>query len=103
MLLRRIQAPTMSDALLQVERECGQGALLGETRRTAKGYPVVAAQAPKATAPRPARAASGRRWTPGFAPLARRALAFGLSETVLVAVEDAMLGTRVNLTRPGDP
>jgi hypothetical protein len=30
-------------------------------------------------------------------------LAFGLSATVLRAVEDAMLGTKVNLARAGDP
>jgi hypothetical protein len=40
---------------------------------------------------------------PGFAALAERALAFGLSATVLRAVEDAMLGTKVNLARAVDP
>ncbi len=102
MLLRRIQAPTLSDALTQVERECGQGALLVETRRTPKGYLVVAAKAQKAL-PAARRTLGARVWTPGFAALAQRALAFGLSEKVLIAVEEAMLGTRVNLTRPGDP
>ncbi len=105
MMLRRIQAPTLPEALAQVERECGKGALLVESRRTAKGYLVVAATAPPVRATKPPRRAtlSGRHWTPGFAPLARRALAFGLSEGVLIAVEEAMLGTRVQLDRAGDP
>lgn len=100
-MLRRIQAPTLPEALAQVERECGQGALLVETQRTSRGYLVVAAQAPKTRVVR--RPASTRHWTPGFAPAARRALAFGLSESVLIAVEDAMVGTRVHLGRAGDP
>lgn len=105
MMLRRIQAPSLPEALAQVERECGQGALLVETRRTARGYLVVAAEAPKTrpAARRTPASASARHWLPGFAPLARRALAFGLSEAVLVAIEEAMHGTRVNLTRAGDP
>ena len=41
--------------------------------------------------------------SPGFAPTAQRALAFGLSEGVLTAIEDAMRGTKVNLARAGDP
>jgi flagellar biosynthesis GTPase FlhF len=102
MLLRRFQGPTLPDALAEVERHCGAGALLVETRRTPKGYLVVAARAPQAR-PQPARATGGRTWTAGFAPLARRALAFGLGETVLAAVEDAMAGTRVHLGRAGDP
>jgi flagellar biosynthesis GTPase FlhF len=102
MMLRRIQAPTLPQALAEVERACGQGALLIETKRTARGYLVVATEAPK-TRPAPRRAAAGRHWTAGFAPLARRALRFGLSEQVLVAIEDAMHGTRVDLAHPGDP
>src|SRR5690606_41194200 len=57
-LLKRFEAPTLPEALARVERECGQGALLVETRRTPKGFLVVAARAPKAT-PQPARR-SGR-------------------------------------------
>jgi flagellar biosynthesis protein FlhF len=102
MFLRRIEAPTMADALSRVERECGAGALLVETRRTAKGFLVVAAQAP-VMRPASARRAGAAAFTPGFTALAERALAFGLSATVLRAVEDAMLGTKVNLTRAGDP
>ncbi|MEZ5967254.1 MAG: hypothetical protein R3F56_25685 [Planctomycetota bacterium] len=103
MMLRRIQAPTLQEALVEVERQCGRGALLIETQRTARGYLVVASQAPKAR-PRSRRAPTSRRhWLPGFAPLARRAAEFGLSETTLAAIEDAMGGTRVELGRPGDP
>lgn len=103
MMLRRIQAPTLPEALEQVERECGKGALLVETRRTTKGYLVVAAQAPPVRDSKPRKVTMGRHWLPGFAPIARKALTFGLSEAVLAAIEDAMIGTRVQLDRTGDP
>lgn len=103
MMLRRIQAPTLPEALAQVERECGQGALLVETRRTPRGFLVVAAEAPKTRVAPPRRQPGSRHWLPGFAPIARRAAAFGLGDAVLGALEDAMSGTRVNLSRAGDP
>jgi len=102
-MMHRIQAPTLPEALAQVERRCGTGALLVETQRTARGYLVVATTAPKPLRPSTRRAPAGRQWLPGFAPLARRALGFGLSQSVLAAIEDAMAGTRVTLTHAGDP
>jgi flagellar biosynthesis protein FlhF len=43
------------------------------------------------------------KWTRGFQPLADKASDFGMPNTVLRAIEKALLGTRVDLSRPGDP
>ncbi|MCR9244191.1 MAG: hypothetical protein NXI31_04110 [bacterium] len=43
------------------------------------------------------------KWTQGFRELATKATELGVSEPILGAVERALLGTRVNLSRPGDP
>ncbi len=115
MLLRRFEAKTLDTALRLVRKELGDDALLVETRQTARGFLVVAAEAgtdprtvatparePAVTIPR---AAPPREpeWTPGFRDLATHGLGFGLSVDVLRAVERALGGTRVNLTAPGDP
>lgn len=42
-------------------------------------------------------------WSPGFGPFAERAARFGLSPTILRAVEKALAGTAVRLDREGDP
>jgi flagellar biosynthesis GTPase FlhF len=107
MLLKRIEARTLPDALQRVAAECGADALVVETRPTAGGYLVVAARKeaplpPVDQAGRSARPAAPR-WTRAFAPLAQRAQSFGLSPRLCAAVENALLGTRVELGRPGDP
>ncbi len=105
MLLKRFEAKTLPDALARVRAECGDDALVVETRPTRAGYLVVAAR-PDATLPRRDQAGSAgalSKWTRGFQPLADRASDFGLSTTVLRAIEKALLGTRVDLSRPGDP
>ena len=105
MLLKRFEAKTLPDALARVRAECGDDALVVETRPTRAGYLVVAAKAEPAP-PRRDQAGTASalsKWTRGFQPLADRALDFGLSAAVLRAVEKALLGTRVDLSRPGDP
>jgi flagellar biosynthesis GTPase FlhF len=105
MLLKRIEARTLPEALAKVRAECGEDALLVETKQTPRGYLVVAAR-PEATPPRiaaPTQSGLLSRWTRGFQPLADAATAFGLPDAVLRAVEKALLGTRVELSQPGDP
>ncbi len=107
MLLKRLTAKTLPEALERVRAECGENALVVETRATRDGYLVVAAR-PEEARPRPRDQASAgflsmSQWTRGFQPLADKASDFGLSPTVLRAVEKALLGTRVDLSRPGDP
>lgn len=105
MLLKRFEARTLPDALARVRAECGEDALLVETRATRGGYLVVAAR-PGTPPPRPDQAGTASalsKWTRGFQPLADKATDFGLSATVLRAVEKALLGTRVDLSQPGDP
>lgn len=107
MLLKRIEAKTLPEALARVRSECGDDALVVETRPTRAGFLVIAARA-TAPAPAPVRDQAGgigrlAKWTRGFAPLADKATEFGLSDEILRAVEKALLGTRVDLSRPGDP
>jgi flagellar biosynthesis protein FlhF len=102
MELKRIHGRTLPETLARVERECGRDALVVETRRARDGYVVVAAAPGRAPAA-PRTAPAPVRWTRGFRPLAERASAFGLSAAVLGAVERALLGTRVDLGRAGDP
>ena len=105
MLLKRIEGKTLPEALERVRKECGDDALVVETRATRSGYLVIASQhEPVPTG----RDQSGHRpllsrWTRGFRPLADKAIEFGLSDKILGAVERALLGTRVELSRPGDP
>ena len=105
MLLKRIEAKTLQLALERVRAECGEDALVVETRTTRGGYLVVAARAQ--TAPPRQDQTGGRsflsRWTRGFSPLADKAGDFGLTDDVLRPVERALLGTRVELSKPGDP
>ncbi len=107
MLMKRIEAGSLQQAMEMVRKECGEDALVVETRPTSKGYLIVAAR-PEAELP--TRDQAGRaplvgisRWTRGFAPLAEKAEEFGLSPRILTAVEKALLGTKVELSRPGDP
>ena len=105
MLLKRFEAKTLADALVRVRAECGEEALVVETRQTRTGYLVVAAR-PEAQLPRADQAGSAgvlSKWTRGYQPLADKATDFGMPTTVLRAVEQALLGTRVDLSRPGDP
>ncbi|MCR9247956.1 MAG: hypothetical protein NXI31_23240, partial [bacterium] len=44
MLLKRIEGKTLPDALARVRSECGDDALVVETRATRDGYLVVAAR-----------------------------------------------------------
>jgi flagellar biosynthesis GTPase FlhF len=103
MLIKRFMAPSLNEALEKVQTECGEHALVIETRHTKKGCLVVAARPPEQAAPEVARSVPGHRWTQGFAPLAKKARRFGMSKKVLTAIEDALLGTSVKLDRPGDP
>ncbi len=109
MLLKRFEANTLQKALALVQSECGENALVVETRPTPKGFLVVAARPEAVPAPamRPRDQAGAptllSKWTRGFQPLAEHATDFGLSGKVLHAVERALLGTRVDLSRPGDP
>lgn len=109
MLLQRFERKTLAEALDAVRTDCGADALVVETRPTRSGYLVVAAraEAPAAAAPKPRDQTGGSsllsKWTRGFQALADKASDFGLSAPVLRAVERALLGTKVDLTRPGDP
>ncbi len=104
MLLKRIEAKTLPEALERVRSECGTDALVVETKATRGGYLVVAARPEAVVAKRDQGGATFlSKWTRGFQPLAEKATDFGLSATVLRAVERALLGTRVDLSRPGDP
>lgn len=105
MLLKRIEARTLAEALAKVRAECGDDALIVESKQTPRGHLVVAAR-PEAAATRtaaPTQSGLLSRWTRGFQPLADAATAFGLPDAVLRAVEKALLGTRVELSQPGDP
>lgn len=109
MLLQRIEAKTLPEALERVRRECGDDALVVETRPTRTGYLVVTARPELAPARRRVDTQSRSlgqaqpKWTRGFQPLAQKALDFGMSERILRAVENALLGTKVALSEPGDP
>jgi len=104
MLLKRIEGKSLPQALERVRAECGQDALVVETRATPGGYLVVAARREAALQ---GRDQAGRtrlsKWARGFSELADKATDFGLSGAILGAVERALLGTRVDLSRPGDP
>ncbi len=109
MLLKRFEAKTLPQALELVRTCCGENALVVETKPTAKGFLVVAARPEPVPVPamRPRDQTGANtllsKWTRGFQPLAEHATDFGLSGNVLRAVERALLGTRVDLSRPGDP
>lgn len=109
MLLKRFEAKTLPQALELVRRDCGDDALVVETRAVRDGYLVVAARPDAApTPPVRQRDQAGApallsKWTRGFQSLADHATDFGISKNVLRAVERALLGTRVDLSRPGDP
>ena len=102
MMLKRIEAPTLPAALAAVARQCGDDALVVETRRTPDGYAIVAARAAAPTARRGGRT-RGPAWTRGFAPLANAATRLGIDDGVLRGVERALIGTRVDHGRRGDP
>ena len=105
MLLKRIEAKTLPEAIDRVRAECGADALVVETRPTRDGFLVVASK-PEAQAPRRDQAGTTSflsKWTRGFRPLAEKATDFGLSKPILQAVERALLGTKVELSKAGDP
>jgi flagellar biosynthesis protein FlhF len=105
MLLKRFERKTLAEALDAVRSDCGADALVVETKPTRSGYLVVAAR-PESAVPQRNQAGvlpQPSKWTRGFQPLADQATDFGLSTTVLHAVERALLGTKVDLSRPGDP
>lgn len=105
MLLKRIEAKTLPEAIDRVRAECGADALVVDTRPTRAGYLVVAGR-PEPESRRRDQAGGApklSKWTQGFRPLAEKAAEFGLSEPILRAVERALLGTKVELSRPGDP
>ncbi|MFK7740448.1 MAG: AAA family ATPase [Planctomycetota bacterium] len=106
MLLKRIEAKTLPEAIERVRTECGPDALVVETRATRNGFLVVAgAEEKKAPVHRDQAGSTAflSKWTRGFRPLAEKALEFGLSRAILEPVERALLGTRVQMSKPGDP
>lgn len=105
MLLKRIEAKTLPEAIERVRTECGADALVIETKPTRNGYVVVAGRPETQTTVRDQAGSTSflSKWTRGFQPLADKAIDFGISKTILQAVERALLGTRVELSRPGDP
>jgi len=103
MLLDRIEARTLPEALDRVTRERGPDALVVETKQTRTGYLVLTARRPVAGKRDQAGSTSLSSWTHGFRPLAELATDFGVSLAVLRAVEGALISTRVDLSRPGDP
>ncbi len=109
MLLKRFERKTLAEALDAVRADCGQDALVVETKATRTGYLVVAARPDSTATPAaPRRDQTGgstflSKWTRGFQALAETATDFGISANVLRAVERALLGTKVDLSRAGDP
>jgi flagellar biosynthesis protein FlhF len=103
MLLDRIEARTLPEALDRVTRERGPDALVVETKQTRTGYLVLTARRPVAGKRDQTGSTSLSSWTHGFRPLAELATDFGVSLAVLRAVEGALISTRVDLSRPGDP
>ena len=107
MLLKRIHAPSLQEAISRVEKECGKDALLVKTTQTSRGVTIVAGrpQGALSHAKRSRRSTSNnsRRWTRGFADLADTAMQHGVTSTVLAAIENALIGTGVHLDLPGDP
>ena len=104
MLLKRIEAKTLPEAIERVRTECGADALVIETKPTRNGYVVVAGRPETAATTRDQAGSTAflSKWTRGFQPLADKASDFGISKTILQAVERALLGTRVELSRHGD-
>jgi flagellar biosynthesis protein FlhF len=102
MLMKRISAPTLAEAVAKTRVECGADALLVDTQKTRNGYVIVAAQPPRTVPPARAPKASAR-WTRGFAEIAAHGREFGLSVELLRTIERALLGTKVELGKPGDP
>jgi len=105
MLLQRFEEKTLQKALERVRATCGDGALVVESRAVRGGYLVVAArpEAPPARRDQAGTSTFLSKWTRGFEALATTATDFGISTPILRAVENALLGTRVELSRPGDP
>ena len=111
MMMKRIEAPSLAEALQRVEDELGKDALVIDTKSTRTGYVIFAS--PRITGPvtgKPPRTTgilnrllAPPTWTPGFAALAEAALEFGLSPHVMRAIENALIGTRLNLSATGDP
>ena len=99
MKLKRFEAPSLHAALAEVAAQVGDDALIVETKPTRRGYVVVAG----APAPTVARRTAPRRWTRGFAPLADAATEFGIDSGLLRTVERALIGTRIDVSQPGDP
>jgi flagellar biosynthesis protein FlhF len=105
MILKSIEGRTLAEAIGKAQKECGKDALLVETRRRGDGYVIVAARPPVAAAAKPRAGDAGRAhgFAKGFRPLAEKALDFGLPRELLLAVEQALAGTKVAVARAGDP
>jgi len=101
MLLKRITGETLAEAVEKTRSVCGEDALLVDTKKTRNGYLIVAAKADRPK--RSSESRSAAAWTRGFAPVAEKAAAFGLSRPILHAVEKTLIGTKVELGKPGDP
>jgi len=105
MLLQRFEEKTLPLALDRVRAACGADALVIETRPTRTGYVVIAARPEARSIQRDQTGALPfvSKWTRGFGPLATTATDFGLSAPILRAVENALLGTKVDLSTTRDP
>jgi flagellar biosynthesis protein FlhF len=105
MIVKRVVAGSMREALKLAEKECGAGALILQTRVTSAGAEVVTARPAMPVAPAAPRKAqqAHRDISPGFAPVAARALAAGLSDVVVRTLARALAGLEVRTDQPGDP
>ena len=75
MLLKRIEAKTLPEAIDRVRAECGADALVVDTKPTRDGYLVVAGR-PEPAAPRRDQAGATSflsKWTRGFRAIAEKA------------------------------
>jgi flagellar biosynthesis protein FlhF len=104
MILRRVTARTMAEALGRVERELGRDAYIIETSNDGGLATVIARKNEKQARPRPSeRPPSGREWKPGFRPVAEALLRSGLSRRLLTVIQRAVDGLEPWLLQKGAP
>ena len=110
MILKRITGKTLAEAMRKAQQECGKDAILIESSQDADGFVLIAARPTSPGRPGhtpPIGSISERSGRPGFARgfarVCEPALRFGISPGLLTTVEDALIGTKVNVAREGDP
>ncbi len=105
MILRKIVARSMQEALRRVEREVGQDALIVDSR-SEHGRAVILAQRPDRTArvePRKPFDSSQPRYPEGFRAVANQLLDFGLSKALVQILHDSIDGLHPQVMQKGDP